>query len=334
MGDNLIILDAAGVKAEAIRLGFHACGLSVAEPIDPSHASFFERWLSLKRQAGMEYMARNVELRLDPRLLVEGTQTIVSVAMNYRPAHELPENEWQLSWYAYGKDYHDLMRQRLKQLLMSLQSHYGMDLQGRAFCDSAPVLERYWAWRGGLGWIGRHSQLVVPRSGSAFFLGELFLNLRADQYDKPMENKCGTCRRCVEACPMQAIGSPEGLDAQRCLSYLTIENREENIPAEAAGKMFPYFYGCDRCLKACPALRKSHATSEEWFCPSDELLSMTTEKWSQLSVDDYRRLFKGSAVKRAKYEGLRRNIKAMQEASVAITEHLSSDKPGACFDDI
>lgn len=325
MEKNLFKLDAAGVKAEAARLGFHACGLSVAGPVDASHSAFFRRWLTHGHYAGMEYMAGHVDLRLNPCLLVEGTQTIVSVAMNYQPLRELPEKQPQLAWYAYGKDYHDLMRQRLRLLLESLQSRYGESLQGRAFCDTAPVLERYWAWRGGLGWIGRHSQLVIPRCGSAFFLGELFLNMQADCYDRPMDSKCGTCMRCVEACPMHAIGEADGLDAARCLSYLTIESREPLIPEEAAARMAPYFYGCDRCLRACPALRMGSPTNEEWFRPSDELLDMTEEKWNRLTVEDYRRLFKGSAVKRAKYDGLMRNINAIKTGSESASKPLLSD---------
>ena len=221
------ILSATQIKAEAARLGFSACGLAPAGPAAPQHAAFFKRWLGEGRQAGMAYMEGHEAKRLDPRLLVEGCRTVVSVALNYRPSTPIPDHKLQIAWYAYGQDYHDIMRQKLNSLLEALR-HSAPEgtLQGRAFCDTAPVLERYWAWRCGLGWIGRHTQLVIPRAGSAFFLGELMLNLPADAYDAPFPtDRCGTCRRCIEACPTQALEEGRGLDARRCLSYLTIENR-------------------------------------------------------------------------------------------------------------
>lgn len=305
------LLSADTVKAEAKRLGFYACGMAPAEPVDARHAAFFIRWLKEGKQGGMAYMAHYVDKRTDPSLLVEDAHTVVSVALNYYPAERLPEGRPQLAWYAYGQDYHDLMRRKLQTLLSRLQSyHIPGTLQGRCFCDTAPILERYWAWRCGIGWPGKHTQLVVPRAGSAFFLGELVLNLPADRYDSPMQPHCGTCRKCIEACPVGALSETGGIDARRCLSYLTIENRGE-IPAEAAGKMAPYFYGCDRCLHACPHLSHATPTEEEALRPRKELLDMTAERWQRLTVEEYRMLFKGSAVKRAKYEGLMRNIRAM-----------------------
>lgn len=209
------ILSATQIKAEAARLGFSACGLAPAEPVAPLHAAFFKRWLGKGRQAGMAYMEGHEAKRLDPRLLVEGCRTVVCVALNYRPSTPIPDHKLQIAWYAYGQDYHDIMRQKLNNLLEALRhSTPEGTLQGRAFCDTAPVLERYWAWRCGLGWIGRHTQLVIPRAGSAFFLGELMLNLPADAYDAPFPtDRCGTCRRCIEACPTQALEEGRGLDA-------------------------------------------------------------------------------------------------------------------------
>lgn len=307
------ILSATQIKAEAARLGFSACGLAPAEPVAPQHAAFFKRWLGEGRQAGMAYMEGHEAKRLDPRLLVEGCRTVVSVALNYRPSTPIPDHKLQIAWYAYGQDYHDIMRQKLNGLLEALRhSTPEGTLQGRAFCDTAPVLERYWAWRCGLGWIGRHTQLVIPRAGSAFFLGELMLNLPADAYDAPFPtDRCGTCRRCIEACPTQALEEGRGLDARRCLSYLTIENRG-GIPEEAAARMYPYFYGCDRCLRACPHLRSAPPATEPAFTPRPELLQMEEEDWMALDVERYQMLFKGSAVKRAKYEGLIRNLKALR----------------------
>ncbi len=314
-------LSAAQIKAEALRLGFSACGLAPAAPADTLHAAFLRQWLAQGRQADMDYMARHEDLRLDPRLLMEGCRTVVSVILNYRPATPIPPDRLQIAWYAYGQDYHDVIRAKLQALLQALQQDFpDGTLQGRACCDTAPVLERYWAWRCGLGWIGRHTQLVVPHAGSAFFIGELLLNLPADTYDSPIASGgtgysdsfatlCGTCTRCVDACPTHAL-SAGGLDARRCLSYLTIENRGP-IPEEAAQEMYPYLYGCDRCLQACPHLRHAVPAQEPAFTPRPELLQMTKEDWRHLSVEQYRRLFKGSAVKRAKYEGLVRNLTAL-----------------------
>lgn len=307
------ILSAARIKAEAARLGFSACGLAPAGPVDPPHAAFFGRWLAGGRQAGMAYMERHGAKRLDPRLLAGGCRTVASVALSYRPSAPIPDHKLQIAWYAYGQDYHGIMRQKLHGLLEALRRGVpGGALQGRAFCDTAPVLERYWAWRCGLGWIGRHTQLVVPRAGSAFFLGELMLGLPADVYDAPFPaGLCGDCRRCVEACPTHALEEGRGLDARRCLSYLTIENRGE-IPGEAAGRMYPYFYGCDRCLRACPHLRSAPPAAEPALAPRPELLRMEEEDWMGLDEERYRTLFKGSAVRRAGYGGLVRNLKALR----------------------
>lgn len=298
------------IKAEANDLGFSACGMAKAGPVSTDHADFFRKWLLKGCQADMAYMECHTDKRLDPTLLMERATTVVSVALNYFPSRQIPSSGLQLSWYAYGKDYHDVMKEKLYQLLNRIQCRAGFSVNGRAFCDTAPVLEKYWACQCGIGWIGKHTQLIVPHAGSTFFLGELLLDCVADHYDKPIQRDCGTCRRCVEACPVGALIPTEGLDARRCLSYLTIENRGD-IPVDATSKMYPYFYGCDRCLKACPHLAFSEPSQEDAFCLKPELMEMTEEKWMNLSVDDYRRLFKGSAVKRAKYEGLKRNLEAM-----------------------
>ncbi len=307
------VLSSASVKAEAASLGFHACGLAPAARVSPSHSGFFRHWLSGGRQAGMAYMERNEAKRLDPRLLVEGCLTVVSVALNYFPSTPIPADKPQIAWYAYGQDYHDVMRRKLSALLSTLRRTMPEGtLQGRAFCDTAPVLERYWAWRCGLGWIGRHTQLVVPGAGSAFFLGELMLDLPADAYDTPLpDGLCGDCRSCVEACPMHALEEGRGLDARRCLSCLTIEGKGE-IPEEAAARMYPCFYGCDRCLRACPHLRSARPAAEPALAPSRGLLQMEWDDWMRLDVERYRTLFKGSAVKRAGFEGLVRNLKALR----------------------
>ncbi len=305
-----ILLPHHEIKTEAERLGFSACGISPAKPVDEIHAKYFRQWLSDGCQAGMTYMENHEDLRLDPQKLFPGCRSVVCVALNYYPPQTLPEDTLQMAWYAYGKDYHDVMRTKLQSLLLRLQEQYGTTLTGRICCDTAPILERYWAWHSGIGWIGRHTQLVIPHQGSAFFLGELLLNIPTDFYDSPIPSHCGNCTRCMDACPTHAICNDKGLDARRCLSYLTIEHRGE-LPSDVTPHLYPYFYGCDRCLKACPHLSGANPTEESTFHPSPELLSMQTEDWMQLDIEHYRRLFKRSAVKRAKFESLQRNLQAL-----------------------
>lgn len=308
------------IKAEALSLGFSACGIARAEAVSPDVAEGFTAWLSNGGHATMAYMENHLEKRLDPRLLVPGTKSIVCVALNYAPAQRLPEGEYQIAAYALGQDYHDIVKNKLRQLVSNIQadgSIFEEDADIRVFSDSAPVLERYWAVRAGLGWIGRNHQLIIPRAGSMFFLGEVFLPIELD-YDTPMESLCGNCHRCIEACPTGALATKEQSSpsedngggvfiSSRCLSYQTIENRGD-IPDDIAEAMGDTIYGCDRCQQACPWNRFAQPTDEPLLQPKEELLSMTREQWQQLTEDDFRRLFKGSAVKRAKYEGLMRNI--------------------------
>jgi len=299
------------IKAEAKSLGFSACGIAQARHVSEAEETKLRRWLRADGYADMQYMAGNLDKRLDPRLLMDGLRSIVSVAMNYAPARKMPVGELQFAAYALGKDYHNIVKARLHALAARLGvNHY------RAFCDSAPVLERYWAVQAGLGWTGRNHQLIIPQAGSMFFLGELFLDFKVE-YDSPMKPKCGSCHACIDACPTQAISiaSTESqgsmFNATRCLSYQTIENRGEIAP-EVARKMGNTVYGCDRCQAACPWNRFATPTDEPLLQPCDELINMTREQWSRLTVDEYRRLFKDSAVKRVKYEGLMRNIRAIE----------------------
>lgn len=301
------------IKAEASRLGFFVCGFARAEPVSEAMRGHYLGWLADGRNADMAYLGNNLDKRFDPRLLMPGVKTIVVVAQNYFPARRLPEGEPQIADYALGLDYHDIVKQKLRQLAATVGiADY------RAFVDTAPVLERYWAVRAGLGWIGKNQQLIIPHAGSEFFLGELFVTVELPP-DEPLPNRCGTCHRCVDACPTHALSLPatcvEGygditrFDARLCLSYQTIENRGE-LTVDAKAAMGDTFYGCDRCQRACPWNRFAKPSTEPLLQPREELLAMTRQKWENLSEEDYRRLFKGSAVKRAKYEGLMRNIKA------------------------
>ncbi len=292
------------LKAEAKNLGFFTCGIAKADAVDADVVATYKKWIDNGAHATMNYLENYPDKRFDPRLLMPGLKSIVSVALNYAPSHHLPDGEPQFAAYALGKDYHDVVKLKLRQVAENLHiTDY------RVFCDSAPVLERYWAVKAGLGWTGRNHQLIIPRAGSMFFLGELFLTEELE-YDEPMESRCGNCHACIDACPTNALhqtSSKTIFDARRCLSYQTIENRGD-IPQELSDKMGDTIYGCDRCQSACPWNRFSTPNTTPELQPSDDLLNMTREDWLSLSEDDYRRLFKGSAVKRAKYSGLMRNI--------------------------
>lgn len=301
------------IKAEASRLGFYACGIARAESVHDDDARAVMRWLDANGHADMEYMGRNLDKRLNPELLMPGVKSIVCVAMNYTPAKRIPEDEYQFAAYAYGKDYHDIVKQKLHQLALFVEQSIPdatLPLTYRCFCDSAPVLERYWAVKAGIGWIGRNHQLIIPKAGSMFVLGELFLNIELE-CDSPIKNGCGDCHKCLDVCPTKVL-SLQSFDASKCLSYQLIENRQ-GLSEEAKTHMENVIYGCDRCQQACPWNRFAPPTDIPDLLPSDEFLCMTKERWESLTVEDYRRLFKGSAVKRVKYEGLMRNIRAAME---------------------
>ena len=299
------------IKAEAKGLGFFACGIAKAEAVDSDTADGYRRWIADGGHASMHYLAGNIDKRLDPRLLMPGVKSIVCVALSYAPAKTIPADQYQIAYYAYGKDYHDVMKQKLH----ALASACGITTY-RAFCDTAPVLERHWAQRAGLGWIGRNHQLIIPHAGSMFFLGELFVTDTL-HYDSPTPNRCGRCHACLDACPTSSIiNHQSSFISSRCLSYLTIEHRGP-IPNSSflipnSSFLIPNsIYGCDICQLACPWNRFAVPTTEPSFQPSEALLSMTKEKWHNLTEEQYRSLFRGSAVKRAKYSGLMRNISAI-----------------------
>ena len=285
-------LNSKELKAQALRLGFVACGVAPAEPVQDWYAHHFRKWLQLGFQADMDYMQGHVEMRLNPTLLHPGVKSIISLALNYMPASQQPG----ISLYAQGKDYHDVMRDRLRQLMQQA------GLQGRCFVDTAPVLERYWAWRCGVGEFCRNGLIAVPGYGPTVFLGEIFAEQGVDCYDEPFSQPTAEYAGWESLCPAL---TPDGLDARLCLSYQTIENRGE-LPQDIHLKRT--FYGCDKCLRACPQFQESHPTTEEAFQPSAELLGMQESDWRSLTIEQYQALFRGSAVKRAKYEGLIRNI--------------------------
>lgn len=300
------------IKAEALRLGFFACGIAKAQRVSPDEEQHLRRWLARGMNADMEWMNNYLDKRLDPRLLMDGLKSIVSVALNYAPAQTLPSHEPQIAAYALGQDYHDVVKQKLRQLATAIYGEEHVPTANfRVFVDSGPVLERYWATQAGLGWIGKNRQLIIPHAGSMFFLGELFLDFETE-YDTPMPSRCGSCTNCIDHCPTHALSLTDDFDSTLCLSYQTIENRHE-LSNEAKKNMGNMFYGCDRCQQACPWNRFAQPNTTPELTPKAELLGMTRDKWRTLTVEDYRRLFKGSAVKRVKFEGLKRNISNLFE---------------------
>ena len=296
------------IKAEAKRLGFSACGVAKAERVNQEEERHLRRWLRDGMNADMTWMGNYLEKRINPCLLMDGVRSIISVAMSYAPEKTLPKGEPQIAAYALGQDYHDVVKHKLHKLATYIYGPENVQTANyRAFVDSGPVLERYWAQRAGIGFVGKNRQLIIPKAGSMFFLGELFVDFETD-YDEPMNNKCGSCTCCIDHCPTHALSMEHDFDAKLCLSYQTIENRKE-LSETAKKNMGNVIYGCDKCQQWCPWNRYATPNNIPEFQPKEELLSMTSEKWRSLSIDDYRRLFKGSAVKRGKYYGLMRNIK-------------------------
>ncbi len=306
------MLSSEFIKKTAADLGFSACGICRAEKMDKSYSDYVRSFVAEGRNGEMDYLARNMDMRLDPAKLVEGTKSIISVALNYYPAKKMDTGEYTFSYYAYGKDYHTVVKQRLFELFRAIRENCVEEVvEGRAFCDTAPVSERYWAWRAGVGFIGKNTLLIIPHKGSFFFLGELFINAEVDKYDEPLANYCGNCTKCMDACPGKALYEPYYIDARKCLSYLTIENKGE-LPAGTETKMENCIYGCDRCQSACPHNRFATPTDVSEFAPTEKLLEMKRDEWNTLTEEEYRELFRGSAVKRAKYSGLMRNINAVK----------------------
>ena len=304
------MLSAAEIKEKAKKTGFDACGIAQVATAD-SEALFFDRWLKEGNHAGMAYMENHREIRLNPAGLVEGAKTVISVALNYYPEQKLPPEAPHIAYYAYGKDYHFVIKEMLDELWSAVTGQTDTGTT-RFFTDSAPILERYWAWKAGLGWIGKNTNLIIPGKGSFFFLGEIVTSLEADHYDMPQKDRCGSCSRCLEACPTGALEDPRHLNARKCLSYLTIENRGE-IPAEQAACLGNRLYGCDTCQEVCPWNRFARPTRIEAFRPAPALLSLRKEDLNGFSREEYNRIFAKSAVKRAKYEGLIRNIHNLKD---------------------
>jgi epoxyqueuosine reductase len=296
------------IKAWAKELGFQSCGVAKAGFLE-EEAPRLENWLKNGHHGEMSYMENYFDKRLDPRLLVDGAKSVISLSLNYfTDEQQVDTSAPKLSKYAYGADYHHVIKGKLKQLQQLIQEHIG-EVNGRAFVDSAPVLDKAWAKKAGLGWIGKNSNLISKSTGSFFFLAELIVDLELDYDVAPTADHCGTCTKCIDACPTEAIVGPYVVDGSKCISYLTIELKNE-IPASFKGKMDGWMFGCDICQDVCPWNRFSVVHTEPAFKPHPDLLGMSRQDWHEITEDVFQKVFKNSAVKRTKYSGLTRNIKA------------------------
>ena len=291
------------IKKSAKNLGFLSCGISKAEFLE-EEAPRFEKWLNEQKHGQMAYMENHYDKRLDPRLLVPGAKSVVSLLLNYYTDEHQVEGAPKISKYAYGTDYHFVIKEKLKQLFQILQEEIG-EINGRVFVDSAPVMDKAWAGRSGLGWIGKNTNLINKKVGSFFFIAEMILDLKLD-YDTPVTDHCGTCTACIDACPTEAL-TPYNIDASRCISYLTIELKDQ-IPSEFQNKMDDWSFGCDICQDVCPWNRFSKPHNEPLFEPRSELLEFTKKDWEELTETTFDIIFKNSAVKRTRYKGLKRNL--------------------------
>jgi epoxyqueuosine reductase len=297
------------IKAEAKRLGFMSCGISKAGFLK-EEAPRLEKWLKEGRHGEMRYMENFFDKRLDPTKLVEGSKSVISLLLNYFPEEKQRDDSYKISKYAYGTDYHFVIKEKLKKLMQFIQDEIGA-VDGRAFVDSAPVLDKAWAAKSGLGWIGKNANLLSKKTGSFFFIAELIVDLDLE-YDTPVTDHCGSCTACIDACPTQAIVEPYKVDGSKCISYFTIELKEE-LPREMKGKFDDWMFGCDVCQDVCPWNRFSKPHNEPLFNPDPDLLSMTKKDWEEITEDVFRKVFKKSAVKRTKFSGLTRNVDFLKE---------------------
>jgi len=285
-----------------------SCGISKAGFLE-QEAPRLEAWLNQNRHGQMQYMENHFDKRLDPTKLVEGSKSVISLLLNYYPQQLQRDDSYKISKYAYGTDYHFVIKDKLKELLHCIQEQVG-DVHGRAFVDSAPVLDKAWAAKSGLGWIGKHSNLLSKQAGSFYFIAELIVDLDLD-YDAPVTDHCGSCTACIDACPTQAIVEPYKVDGSKCISYFTIELKNE-IPSSVSGQFDDWMFGCDVCQDVCPWNRFSKAHKEPLFDPHPDVLSNSKKDWEEITKEVFSEIFKKSPLKRTKFEGLRRNIEFLK----------------------
>lgn len=303
------IKNAQSIKTEAFRLGFSNCGIAKADFLE-DEAPKLEQWLQNGFHGQMHYMENHFDKRLDPRKLVPGAKSVISLQYNYFTPKEPIQNTYKISKYAYGKDYHHIIKDKLYELLHFIQNSIG-EVDGRAFVDSAPVLDKAWAAKSGLGWIGKHSNLLTQQVGSFYFIAELIIDLELD-YDHATTDHCGTCTACIDACPTQAIVDQYVVDGSKCISYFTIELKDQ-LPTTMKGKFDDWMFGCDVCQDVCPWNKFSKPHNEPLFNPHPELLNMTKKDWEDITEDVFKKVFQKSAVKRTKFSGLKRNINFLKD---------------------
>ncbi len=301
------------IKSKARELGFMHCGISKAEFLE-EEAPKLDAWLKKNYHGSMSWMANHFDKRLDPRKLVPGAKSVISFILNYYPEEKHHTDEFKISKYAYGRDYHKVIKKKLKKLTKAIEEEIGQ-VNGRAFVDSAPVMDKVWAQKSGLGWIGKNSNLINKQTGSFFFIAELITDLELE-YDGPIEDYCGDCTKCIDACPTDAITDPYVVDGSKCISYLTIELKEA-IPQEFKGKMDNWIFGCDICQDVCPWNRFSQGHKITEFEPNEAFKSLSKSDWLEITEDIFEKAFEGSAVKRTKLEGLKRNIQFSMEQKKA-----------------
>jgi epoxyqueuosine reductase len=301
------------IKTAATQLGFHYCGIAKAIPLDDD-ARRLENWLQQGLHGSMRYMENYFDMRVDPTKLVPDAKSVITVLMNYYPEQKQQRQAPKISKYAYGKDYHEVLREKLNSLLQLIKQNIG-EVNGRGFVDSAPVLERSWALRSGAGWIGKNGNLITKEQGSYFFIATLIVDLELSYDDVFAKDYCGTCTKCIDSCPTDAILENKVIDGSRCISYFTIELKDALIPGEMKNKFQDWMFGCDICQDVCPWNRFSKPTNEMAFTPIPEILNLSTAEWENMSEENFKKIFKSSPLQRTKFKGLQRNLKFIKQGS-------------------
>ncbi len=299
------------IKDTASSLGFEYCGIAKAQPLDED-ARRLEQWLNKGMHGNMQYMENHFEMRVDPCKLVPGARSVITLLLNYFPAQQQDASAVKVSKYAWGNDYHEVIRTKLKLLIEGMKQTIG-DINGRGFVDSAPVLERSWAQKSGLGWLGKNGNLITRQYGSFFFIATLITDLDLDYDDPFVKDFCGTCTKCIDACPTDAIHENKVIDGSKCISYFTIELKEQLIPDTMKGRFDNWMFGCDTCQDVCPWNRFSRPTRETSFSPIPEVLHFSTGDWEDITEETFKTIFKNSPIKRSKYAGIKRNLKFLSE---------------------
>jgi len=313
------------VKQTAASLGFDFCGIARAEMLDDD-ARRLEQWLNSGMQGSMQYMENYFDLRVDPQKLVPGAKSIITLLLNYFPSQTQNTHAPKISKYAYGRDYHEVIKTKLKTFLQILREKIG-DIHGRGFVDSAPVLERTWAQKSGLGWIGKNGNLITKQSGSFLFIATMIADIKLDYDDPFARDYCGSCTRCIDACPTNAILPNKVVDGSKCISYFTIELKDMVIPSQMKGKFDNWMFGCDVCQDVCPWNRFSKSTNEIQLQPIHEILNFSLHDWENLSEESFNKIFKDSPLRRSKYSGIKRNLKflSVQENSHPVASKVPTD---------